>query len=486
MNQTKNYIPVYCQNYYYWTFSQDDETVKVKIDKDPDEKKIIPYSFNFSEDDQIIKLSIQGSIPAIYGRLWGKAKSTSINETKNEIIINIEKLDKINWPILTTDNNLPYKKDLDPQSSYNLFTYNLSEHQEAKTELLINAKNKGYIPAIQRYIELNESILHPFELVTLLEKASYYYGSVEMIEKLASIQLEFNNNVDCALGLYNYAMSKGSAEAAFQVGEILSPLSSVKYTKKDPGAAFSAYKQAYKFSPHPRAMYGAALLLNYGLGVEKNEEEALILWTTAHRLDSTIPNPPVTHSEGHFNDDVIEEEEEEEAAVQPQQTPTRKKESTSTSESSESEEIHAPEQKENLEEKPQTPKEQKETPKQEKKVETPKPEKQPETPTQNHGETVGKPSPLALCALSTLRTFANFVRMRDSPGSPYRRSRHHHRRHHHHNDSSSDYSDYSYSDYDDNTPRRHSRSNVSRSSNRSQNRNHSRSRTSPRRTPHNH
>lgn len=282
------------QEFYYWNMEDENGKITVSFKCDVDIKRDL-FNFQYNQELNTISLTFSDKIPIILGTLFGKTKGAAVVPSNDRFIIEIEKDEDINWPVLIIKPT-PDTNQIDPHSAYEsvyLITSDMEKYNNPEIklgELLKYSTASGYIPAIvgaiKTFINEPEKRNQVIDYLTVLADV---YQIPTSIYELGVFLYENDEDREKSLVYLQRAFDLGIKQAAFYLGSAYSPLSEIAYAHKDAEKAFKFFTAALELGD-PVVYHEIAKLYHAGRGTPKDDEKARFYQQAAQELDPEIPN----------------------------------------------------------------------------------------------------------------------------------------------------------------------------------------------------
>ena len=302
-------IIVKYRNTYYWSFvsfmihpdeiflynyslKDVEETLEITIPM-PDGFDSDSIKVEFLHNNQCINVSAGDRIPFVCGIMYKPIESYVTKTENQKFIITLTKKEKELWPVFITSNNVETLA-IDPKSAfiiYDLFQRNPNEEDAAVAfQYLFYSAKAGFVPAMRvygKYLARDKETLS--SAIQVLSLGMEMYGDAECQFNLALIYSNFERMKDKAAELMVAAAEAGLPDAMVGAGEFFSPLSNIKYAKKDVSKALIWFNKALEHGENWIAYHELAKLNMYGVGVQKNVNRARELQAMAQKLHGSVP-----------------------------------------------------------------------------------------------------------------------------------------------------------------------------------------------------
>ena len=309
-------IPKNLVSLYNWEFKDSPKEASIVFEfPDNFNPASIEYTLNKTNDSVLV--TMQQSVPILCGYLYEKAVKISHKLEQNKFTILIEKEKKGEWPMMVKSIHSDIKA-IDPKSAFICFqVLSASENEESGKwafQMLQNSARHGYMDAIYVYSSImfdtkgkEESALNCLLLGTEVydDPLCHFQIGILFVTK--------KNDPESALFHLKKAADNGIMIANFSIGQIYSPISTVKYNKKDPKMALDYFIKIPENERSPGLLSELAEYYEKGIGVKQNKALAQKYREEAEiRLQEVSGIPNTNRTEQPVNKLVEEEAKENE------------------------------------------------------------------------------------------------------------------------------------------------------------------------------
>lgn len=279
---------------YQWNIVQEDQSDIIKVIIDfPESFKPDSITYELLEQNTIFRAFFNPELPIIEGLLYSPVKSFDTHIEKNQIIITFVKNDDTKWPTLMRDKN-PITNKIDPNSAFAIFKdqVEISEDTEKLESFFSHSMACGYLPALMYALDMMED--DPTlkdSYLQILDLAAHKYQHPVALFKYATYLVD-NGQKEEGFKYLSLAAQKGVGIAISLMGQMISPLSGIEFSEKDPVSALQLFEKVIGIKDEPIALYEAAKLYKAGVGCEKDIEKANNYYQRAKAVSHDLPDLP--------------------------------------------------------------------------------------------------------------------------------------------------------------------------------------------------